>query len=527
MISIIPKPSECKQKDGFFTCQGALTVKSDFMLELLKCERSENSTLVIIKESSLSEEGYTLDVTKDKIEIKAADETGAYYALQSLRQLCRFELGESKIPCCHIEDKPRFKWRGLHLDESRHFFGKEEVKRFLDNMFMMKLNVFHWHLTDDQGWRIEIKKYPLLTEKGSVREYTQINGWQSTDVVNERYEGFYTQDDIREIVEYAGKRGIMVVPEIDFPAHSASAIAGYPWLACRELFRDVPGYFGSKIPVLKLKMRDWNRPVCPGKDTTIDFIFDIIDEVCELFPAPYFHIGGDEAPKDEWKKCPCCQQRIKDNNLKNEEDLQGWLNNQVLEHLKSKGKRLIGWNEILKAGNLDKSVVVQYWTPKRDKNAERFVNNGGSMIMSNHHSFYFDMPYGQYPLKYTYDYKPEKFGVNNKNVSNILGVEGENWTEWTDSREMLDCRLHPRMEALAEVAWTEDGNKDWQDFISRLNEFKPFFEKLDINYAVDSISMPKGIGGAVNRTKRQKMFYKGDTHLEVKLNKKFKAQGEK
>lgn len=524
MINIIPMPSEYKINDGFFTGFENLTLKSDFDLPLLKCPRGENSRLIIIKEPSFEAEEYTLDIDKDRIEIKASSKTGAYYALQSLRQLCRAELGENKAPCCHIKDKPVFKWRGLQLDESRHFFGKDGVKRFLDHMFMMKLNVFHWHLTDDQGWRIEIKKYPLLTEKGSVREYTQINGWHSSELVNERYEGFYTQDDIREIVEYACERGIMIVPEIDSPAHCASAISAYPWLACKELFREVPGYFGGLIPERKLNIKDWNRPICPGKDRTVEFIFDVIDEVCDLFPAPYFHIGGDEAPKDEWKKCPCCQQRIKENNLKNEEDLQGWLNNQILAHIKDKGKSLIGWNEILKAGNLDKSIIGQYWTPQRDKNAERFVNNGGRLIMSNHHSFYFDMTYAQYPLKNTYDYKPEDFGVNKDNIKNVLGVEGENWTEWIDSLDMLDCRLHPRMEALAEVAWTPEVKRNWSSFLSRLEGFKPYYEYLGINYAVDSVSMPKGI---IKRANIQKKFFKGDTHLELKLNKKYKAQGEK
>lgn len=523
MITLIPKPLSFTAKSDFFTFDDNITVRSDFDLPLLKCDRSDSANLVIKKDDSLEEEEYILDISKDKITIYSSCEKGAYYALQSLRQLSKKELGQSKVQCCTVKDKPRFKWRGLQLDESRHFFGKEEVKRLLDNMFMMKLNVFHWHLTDDQGWRIEIKKYPLLTEKGSVREYTHLNGWGSCEIKNEKYEGFYTQEDIREIVDYAAQRGIMVVPEIDFPAHAAAEIAAYPWLACRELLRDVPGYFGSIIPAKKLGIKDWNRPICPGKDTTIDFVFDVIDEVCELFPAPYFHIGGDEAPKEEWKKCPCCQQRIKDNSLKNEEDLQGWFNNKILAHLKEKGKMLIGWNEILAAGNLNKSIIGQYWTPKRDKNAERFVNNGGKLIMSNHKSFYFDMPYAMYPLKNTYNYKPESFGVNSNNVKNVLGVEGENWTEWTDGREKLDTFLHPRLQALSEVAWTDESRKDWADFKARLDDFKPFFSYLGINYAVDKVCLPKGL---IKRGKIQKLFHKGDTHAEVKLNKNFKAQGE-
>lgn len=293
MLQLIPLAYYAYEKSGVFAIDEQLKVNSDFDLKLLKLEKAQDGKLVIKKDSSLDKEEYKLEVTPDLISIKASSETGAYYALQTLRQIGRFELGSKEIPCCIINDKPRFSWRGVQLDESRHFFGKEYVKKMLDMMFMLKLNVFHWHLTDDQGWRIEIKKYPLLTEIGSKRAYTQIHGWGSTDIINEEYSGFYTQDDIKEIVDYAAKRGIMVVPEIDFPAHCAAAIAAYPWLACREINRDVPGYFGGAIPQRKLRQFDWNRPICPGKDKTVDFVKNVIDEVCSLFPAPYFHIGSE------------------------------------------------------------------------------------------------------------------------------------------------------------------------------------------------------------------------------------------
>ena len=520
-MNLIPAPYEFKQGVGSFRINGELTVGSELDLPLIKLKKSNNPDITV-KKADLPKEAYRLTVERDGIEILAADKIGAYYAFQSLRQLSRAELGGKSIDCCEIYDKPRFSFRGLQLDESRHFFGTDAVKKLIDTMFMMKLNVFHWHLTDDQGWRIEIKKYPLLTEIGSKRKNTQVGGWGSRKMIEGEYGGYYTQEEIKEIVEYADERGIMIIPEIDFPAHCAAAIAAYPWLACRELDREVPGYFGGIVPETVLGIRDWNRTICVGKDDTVNFVFDIIDEVCELFPAPYFHIGGDEAPKNEWKKCPHCQKVIKDNGLKNEEDLQGMFNNAVLEHLKAKGKRLIGWNEILKAGNLDKSAVVQYWTPQRDKRAEDFVNSGGSMIMSNHHSFYFDMTYSQYPLKFTYDYKPEKFGVSTENVKNVLGVEGENWTEWIDSVEVLDCRLHPRMEALAEVAWSEERNKNWHSFKKRLDAFKPYFDYLGINYAVDEVSLPKNL---IRRGKIRKLFFKGDTHYEVKLNKEYKSKG--
>jgi hexosaminidase len=523
LINLIPIAYKSQVSDGEFVFNDDLSACCDFDLPLLNLKRSDNGRLIIKKDNSYANEEYCLDVNSDSIVITTGSEIGAYYALQSLRQLSRYELGRRKVPCCKINDKPYYKWRGLQLDESRHFFGKDEVKRLLDFMFMMKLNVFHWHLTDDQGWRVEIKKYPLLTEVGSVRKYTHINGWKSKDIVNEEYSGYYTQQDIKEIVDYASKRGITIVPEIDFPAHCASAIAAYPWLACRELDREVPGYFGGTVPEKVFGIKDWNRTICVGKDRTLEFVLDVIDEICQLFPAKYFHIGGDEAPKDEWKKCPCCQKVIKDNNLKNEEDLQGWFNNKILEHLKSKGKQLIGWNEILAAGNLDKSVVVQYWTPKRDVNAQQHANNGGSMIMSKHQCFYFDMTYAQYPLKATYNFLPSKFKINEQGAKNILGVEGEVWSEWIDGREKLDLMLFPRMQALAEVAWSSPENRNWSDFKSRLDSFKVYYKLLDINYAVDSVSLPTN---PIQRGKIERKFFKGDTHLEVKLNKKYKNKGE-
>lgn len=524
MPNLIPYPYDCREKQGYFKISDGLVAKSDFDLSVFGIKTGESDNFIIAKNYKLDDEEYTLSVSEDCIRIEAAENAGAYYALQTLRQLSRFELGERKIPCVEIKDKPRFEWRGLQLDESRHFFGKEEVKRFLDMMFMMKLNRFHWHLSDDQGWRIEIKKYPLLTEIGSKRKYTHINGWHSIDTVNEEYGGFYTQDDIREIVDYAQKRNIMVIPEIDFPAHCASAIACYPWLACRELDREVPGYFGGSIPERVYRMWDWNRTICVGKEETLNFVFDVIDEVCSLFPAPYFHIGGDEAPKNEWKKCPHCQAVIKENGLKNEEDLQGWFNNKILDFLKDRGKRLIGWNEILKAGNLDKSVIGQYWTVTRDKNAENHINNGGSLIMSNHKSFYFDMPYGKYPLKNTYNFKPENYNVRPENIKNVLGVEGENWTEWIDGREKLDLCMYPRVQCLAEVAWSDEKDINWDNFLKRLDSFKDYYRYLGINYAVDKVSMPTN---PLMRLKINAKFMKGDTHLEVKLNKKYLAKGEK
>lgn len=524
MANLIPVPDKYFEQEGEFVFPEKPVIKSDFELLLIDSQCGENAQIVICRDESLLSEAYTLDIKPEQIIIKSSDKAGAYYALQSLRQLSRYELGKRRVRCCSVADAPRFKWRGFQLDSSRHFWTVEQVKKYLDIMFMMKLNVFHWHLTDDQGWRIEIKKYPLLTEIGSKRSFTHINGWGSKQILNEEYSGFYTQDEIRDVVSYAQERGIMIVPEIDFPAHAAAAIAACPELACRELKRDVPGYFGGIIPEKVFGIKDWNRTICVGKENTVQFVFDVIDEVCELFPAPYFHIGGDEAPKDEWKKCPHCQKAIKDNSLKNEEDLQGWFNNRILEHLKAKGKRLIGWNEILKAENLDKTVIAQYWTPKRDKNAEKHANTGGSIIMSNHKSFYFDMPYAMYPLKNTYDYSPEAFGVNKENVKNVLGVEGELWTEWIDNCERLEFLMFPRMQALSEVAWSKEENRSWTDFCSRLEDFKVYYKLLGVNFAVNKASSPKSL---LNRLRVNAKFRNGDVHLEDKQNQKYMSKGEK
>lgn len=527
MLSYIPASKFEVVKDGYFLITDNLSYKSDFELDLLKkYPQSDDANVIIIKDDSVSKEGYCLKVSEDKIEIKASTKTGAYYAIQTIRQLAKFDLGGTQIPCCEINDEPKCVWRGIQLDESRHFFGMDEVKKLLDMMFMLKLNVFHWHLTDDTGWRIEIKKYPKLIEVGSKRKYSQIGGWKSLKRDFTPYEGYYTQDQIKEIIEYARERGIMVVPEIDFPAHCESAMASYNFLACREIATEVPGYFGGNIPVKLDRNINWNRTVCCGKETTFEFIFNVLDEVCELFDAPYIHMGGDEAPHGEWKKCPNCQRVIKENGLKNETELQGWFENRICEYLKEKGKMLIGWNEILKADNLnkdDKNIVIQYWTPQRDKNAEKYVNSGGKAILSNHQAFYFDMTYAQVPLQNTYNYKPEQFNMDS-NSDGILGFEGELWTEWICNNEKLEHNAFPRLLALSEIAWSQDEKLDFNSFLARLDEFKPILDKFGITYADDKVSMPKS---SLKKSKIMRKFYRGNPDLELELSAKYRQKGAK
>ena len=335
-------------------------VYSQIDLPLVKNIGGENSPVKIYADASLDKEEYRLSVGEAGIVIKASDKAGAYYALQSVRMLGRLDEGKNLVPFVEISDKPQYKWRGQMLDVSRHFFDKATVKDLLDDMFRLKLNVFHWHLTDDQGWRIEIKKYPKLTEIGSKRDFTQVGGWGGSKTEDIPHGGYYTQEDIKEIVEYAAQRRISIVPEIDVPAHFAAALAAYPHLACRNIQSRVFGEMGGRLFTLK-GIRDWNRPACLGKKESLQFIFDVYDEVCGLFPFEYFHVGGDEADVSEWKKCPDCQKAMKEMGFANEKELQKKLTNELCEYLKSKGKHMIAWNDVLRQGTerLDTDMVVQ------------------------------------------------------------------------------------------------------------------------------------------------------------------------
>ncbi len=538
MDRIIPKPQKIKTAIGYKAINDNSIVyisqelneitdilKEEFPIlgeAVYESNDIEKADICFIYNHSLDNEAYTLKVDEQELRIEANGYAGAFYGIQSLRQMVFFGAKENeiKVPFGEIYDKPRFKHRGIMLDESRHFFGMEECKRILKLMALYKLNIFHWHLTDDQGWRIEIKKYPLLTQIGSKRKDTGIHGWRSTDMLGKPHEGYYTQDEIREIVEYARRLNITIIPEIDMPAHFAAAMASYNDLACREIPCEVHWFFGGYVPE-KIGWKDWNRSACAGKESTYRFIFDVIDEVTALFPAPYFHIGGDEAPKDEWKKCPHCQKRMRENGLKDVEELQGYFNNRVGEYLKSKGKRLIVWNEALCAANLDMSTVGQYWTPKKDSNVKKHLKNGGEMIISKHQAFYFDMCYSQYPLKNTYSFEPTKGMIPEEYMNQVLGLEGELWTEWIDSREKIDVQLFPRILALSEVCWVTDRKKNMNEFLCRMNYHKKILSNLGVNYAEDEISMPKGL---FKRKKEITIWYKNDQYRDVEKNRLLKGK---
>lgn len=319
----------------------------DFTVEFT----SDGAEIVFEKETGLEREEYVLEVG-NLVAIKASDIAGAYYGFMTMLQI----MEGNNVPRCQISDKPRFSYRGIMLDVARHFFGKEEIKQLLDNMAYYKLNVFHFHLTEDQGWRIEIKKYPELAERACIRKDEWINPYgQMTG--KEYGRGFYfSQEDIKEIVQYAKDRMISVVPEIDMPGHITSALSVFPELSCEGKPLEVSSRPGIKSSI-----------GCVGNEKYIAFMKDVIDEVCELFPAPYFHIGGDEVPKTMWKACPKCQKLMKEKGIKNENDLQGYFTNEMMAYLAEKGKRTIGWNEILDNDNLRSDAIAQWWKGKKPK----------------------------------------------------------------------------------------------------------------------------------------------------------------
>ena len=533
MINLIPMPlsiTESFEVYGFEKKNATVFISKeleeiyDILPVMLDCEfgkAKENADISFIYDSAEEKEGYSLKINEKGARIFASAYEGAFYALQTLRQLFESDIKNKKMLSARYvtitNDSPRYEWRGLQLDESRHFFGKATVKKLLDFMAMYKLNVFHWHLTDDQGWRIEIEKYPLLTEIGSKRPGSQIKNWKSTEYDYTPVEGYYTKEDIKEIVEYAKKRCINIVPEIDFPAHSAAAIASYNYLACREIPCEVADFFGGIIPE-KRGEKNWNRPLCLGKEEVYRFVCDVIDEVSELFPFPYFHVGGDEAPTNEWKKCSCCQKKMEEEGLKNETELQGYFTNRVNEYLKSKGKIMIGWNEVLKAKLLNRDVVAQYWTPGKDANVTKHLKEGGKVILSCHKYFYFDMLHTYATVKNAYTFNPLENNVPKSCMPSVLGIECENWTEWTNSEDELFFKLYHRAIAMAENAWSDEEAKDYKDFARRIQRHKYYADELGFYYGLDEVVMEKNELMKNKVIKKLGISFK-DFDCEYKVNK--------
>ena len=497
-ISIIPKPINVELKKGIFTLNANTVILTDprlikianFLKQLLtpatgleldirELQKSDGDNNIIElnineNEKSIKPEGYKLEVSKNKIEILGSTPRGVFYGIQTLRQLFPVEIESSSkmniewpVPCVSIEDFPRFSWRGFMLDESRHFFGKDTVKKMLDLMASLKLNIFHWHLTDDQGWRIEIKKYPHLLEIGSKRKGT-IKNRKKLDGIP--VSGYYTQDEIKEIIDYAAERFITIIPEIDVPGHVMAALASYPELSCTGGPFEVSTHFGIHKEIL-----------CVGKEKVFDFVQNILKEVMGIFPSEIIHTGGDEVPKRRWKRCPDCQARINKEGLESEEELHVYFTNRIAEYLASNGRRLMGWNEILNH-KLVNNAICHYWNENFDKVLEN-ARKGRNVIMSEMQTVYLNYPYQRTHLSTTYEYDPIPDELESKFHEKILGLEACLWTEYVKDSKSLEFQAFPRLIAVAETGWTLKKRKDFQSFITRLDDFLQRLSFHEVNYA--------------------------------------------
>ena len=503
MINIIPKPLELKKKQGSFLLDkdtvicGKFPKTQEYLNDLLdgylgfrlNNDRLGNIKFVLNKE--YKEEEYDLNITPSQIKITASSEAGAFYAIQSLRQVALLDtlkgVKSVKIPSLFIHDEPRFAYRGFMLDCSRHFSSVAMIKRQLDMMALLKLNRFHWHFTDDQGWRIEIKKYPKLAEVGSIREKVALNlvGYYEGNEPYDNHEygrgKYYTQEDAKEIVEYANKLHITVVPEIEMPGHLVAAIASYPEISCKGEATKVWSRYGVSKTI-----------GCCGGEELYKFIYDIIDELVEVFPGPYFHIGGDEVPKDAWKVCPKCQAKIKELGLKCENDLQGYFNNQVLAYLNKKGKTMVAWNEAIEASNLDGNTLIQYWIGDlRENGVLDWLGKGNNIVISSHDHLYMNHLYCQKDLPTFYSVDLDLLGIDEKYENQIKGIEAPVWTEYIRNRRKMEFNLYPRLMAISEINWTKKELKDYNDFEKRVINFGPMLDAHDIIYPPKYIFNPK------------------------------------
>ncbi len=513
-LEVVPLPNEITVKSGHFDAAGAKFSYSPGMDLLaadaikgfaarLSAASGKESTVsegelkegfIFIVDNSFAEEAYGLAVGRKAVEVRASSFRGFNYAIQTLKQMLPVEIfGDNQaadkkwtLQCAEINDAPRFSYRGLHLDVSRHFFTIDEVKKYIDLMELHKMNSFHWHLTDDQGWRIEIKKYPRLTEVGSIRKGTVVKkNWEQYDGVP--YGGYYTQDQIRDVVRYAEAKGITVVPEIDLPGHMLAALTAYPSLGCTGGPYEVWGRWGIADDVL-----------CVGKEDTFEFLEGVLEEVLELFPSEYIHIGGDECPKVRWEKCPHCQARIKalglkdDDEFKAEHYLQSYVTARIEKFLNERGRKVIGWDEILE-GELSENATVMSWRGSEGGVAAAKAGHDAIMTPTSH--FYLDYyqakdtehePFGiggYVPIEKVYSYEPFTDDMDSEARKHILGVQANMWTEYIADNDHLEYMLLPRAAALSEVQWTMPENRNWERFLSSLSHIVDIYDEMGYNYA--------------------------------------------
>ena len=526
-LNIVPYPENVTIEDGRFNVAGssirysgkvddatkALAERLAAQLSLTTGQKSvvkkgHGKGINLIHDSSLAEEAYKMNVGSKSVEIYASSLRGFNWGVQSLKQIMPVEVYGKvaatdvnwSVPSCTISDAPRFGYRGLLIDEARHFFGEKTIKDVIDIMEIHKLNTLHWHITDDQGWRIEIKKYPLLTEVGSIRKETLVGHLRrSTEYDGTPYgEGmWYSQNQVRDIINYAAARGITIIPEIDLPGHMQAALTAYPYLGCTGGPYEVWTKWGISKDVL-----------CIGQEGTMEFIKDVLAEICDLFPSKFIHIGGDECPKVRWAECPHCQQKIQELGIKADEKhsaehfLQSYVTAEAEKYLNSRGRRLIGWDEILE-GELAPDATVMSW--RGTKGGEAAAKMGHDVIMTPYQYLYIDyyqskdkanepLAIGGYiPVERCYSFEPFTETMTAEEKAHIIGVQTNLWTEYIGTQEYLEYMLLPRLAAVSEVQWCAPENKIWERFLDSTDEVLKIYETAGYNHAKHILQVQKEV----------------------------------
>lgn len=518
--SLIPLPQKVEWGTGAFTLNASTRLTNEgagptvvarlreALAQPLKPGKKGDRAVSLVKMPGLPAEGYLLDVDAKTVSIRASSDAGFFYGIQTLRQLNL----EGGVPACRIVDQPRFGWRGLMLDESRHFFGGKFVRKFIDGMAAHKLNTFHWHLTDDGGWRMESKRYPALTEVGAWRkpqpvEWDYGNLWFPGPGSGEKlYGGSYSSREIRDMVRYAAERYITIVPEIEMPGHSAAAAAAHPELQCSG---------PNKAEYLKATRSQAPMMICPGKDSTIEFCKGVLDDAMALFPSKFIHIGADEVDKSLWKQCPDCQARMKANGLKDEHELQSWFVRQMDSYLASKGRRLVGWDEILEGG-LAPGATVMSWRGIQGGIAA--AKAGHDVVMSPTSHCYLDYGYDTTPTEKVYGFDPIPTELVGAERTRVLGGQGNVWTEYLSSPEEVEGMVYPRALALAEALWTQPERKSWSDFRVRMEAHVPRLDRMGIAFRLEPPVLEPSVLNVVAGTGEWKVVGYGTDSRELLLN---------
>lgn len=478
MINIIPKPNKLIDKKRNIYIDGFNIKCPEFLLSGLNILKKEyepflcgNFDLIVLYKSFSCDEKYTLKINNKNIIIECKTPNGLFNATRSLKQLISKKNNKLQLKECFIEDKPKFKFRSFSLDEVRHFFGKEEVKKIIDVLSLLKINYFHWHLSDDQGFRVNFQKYPKLKEIGSKRFKTQINNDFGNEYDENIYQYYYEENDIKEIINYAKERFVSIIPEFDMPGHTASIVASYPFLHCNN----------KQIKVFERACGNYDI-ICPSKDETYEFIDGLYNEIINLFnQSEYIHLGGDEVNPKNWESCPHCIKKMNELKLSNASQLQGYFSNRVISLLKKYNKKLIMWHDGIK-DDTDENVILQYWVWQMDKEGINKINQGRKTIYSPCSQLYFDSAYAELPLKRVYSRGIVLKDLTNQGRNSIFGMECCSWNEFIRTKEFLEFMLFPRVHAFSESAWTFKKNLNYKNFEKRLKYHNKILESMDIKY---------------------------------------------